>query len=407
MPNVTTSNIIQQIRKLSTMLSIVASLVLACLLEPLMSEHVMSVFYTISAVIKEVIIFVLPFIIFALLWHTLTGMMGSGLLNFLIFIIPAIIMSNFIAGYFAYAVFNLSLGHMHMDSVPEAVNSNIKEYFALHLPDILNTKVTLILALLVSVICHRINPDKNRKYAEISQKYAYFILSKILPGIIPLFIFGFIMKMKHDGYFTIAVHNYGSICIISTLSTAIYILFLTSVSAKFSIKKIASMLSNIVPPAITALGTMSSMATMPLTIVAAENNTSKPLLSRAVIATTVNYHLIGDVVGPNIFALITLFSFGADLPSFGDYTVFLFYATISKFFVATVPGGGLYVLLPILTAYLNFTPQMLSIFSAVYLLYDPIITVFNVTGNIAFNSLFTMAYKTDLNVEHANKLESK
>lgn len=49
-------------------------------------------------------------------------------------------------------------------------------------------------------------------------------------------------------------------------------------------------------------------------------------------------------------------------------------------------------MIPILEKYLGFTPEMLSLITALYILFDPIITSANVLGNGAFAQLFEKVY---------------
>ena len=71
-------------------------------------------------------------------------------------------------------------------------------------------------------------------------------------------------------------------------------------------------------------------------------------------------------------------------PDFMTYLVFAFYFVIAKFSVAAVPGGGILVMLPILESYLGLDATMLSLMTALYILFDPIITSANVLANGGF-----------------------
>jgi hypothetical protein len=74
-------------------------------------------------------------------------------------------------------------------------------------------------------------------------------------------------------------------------------------------------------------------------------------------------------------------------PSLLSYLTFSLYFVIAKFSVAAIPGGGILVMLPILEAYLGFNAEMMSLITALYVLFDPVITCANVLGNGAFAKL--------------------
>jgi Na+/H+-dicarboxylate symporter len=141
---------------------------------------------------------------------------------------------------------------------------------------------------------------------------------------------------------------------------------------------------NILPAAATGFGAMSSAAAMPLTILGAEKNAKDKSLAASFIPATVNIHLIGDCFAIPIFAFAILKSFGLPEPSLSSYLIFASYFVLAKFSVAAVPGGGILVMLPILEAYLGFNTEMLTLITALYLLFDPVITAANILGNGAF-----------------------
>jgi Na+/H+-dicarboxylate symporter len=138
------------------------------------------------------------------------------------------------------------------------------------------------------------------------------------------------------------------------------------------------------PAVISGFTTMSSAASMPLTIIGVENNAKNKEVARVVVPSTVNIHLIGDCFAIPIFAYAILKSFGMSEPTLMNYLIFTFYFVLAKFSVAAIPGGGIIVMLPILERYLGFNAEMMSLITALYILFDPVITCANVLGNGAF-----------------------
>jgi Na+/H+-dicarboxylate symporter len=102
--------------------------------------------------------------------------------------------------------------------------------------------------------------------------------------------------------------------------------------------------------------------------------------------------LVGDCFSISILALTILVSFGHPLPTLEEYMLFTVFFVLAKFAVAAVPGGGILVMIPILEKYLGFTPEMLSLITALYILFDPIVTSANVLGNGAFAQIFEKIY---------------
>jgi Na+/H+-dicarboxylate symporter len=148
------------------------------------------------------------------------------------------------------------------------------------------------------------------------------------------------------------------------------------------------------PAAIAGFGSMSSAAAMPLTILGTEKNSQNPDFARSIIPATVNVHLIGDCFAIPIFAFAVLKGFGVENPAFSTYLIFAAFFVLAKFSVAAVPGGGILVMLPILESYLGFNAEMLSLITALYILFDPVITCANVMGNGGFAMLLGKLFES-------------
>jgi Na+/H+-dicarboxylate symporter len=89
-----------------------------------------------------------------------------------------------------------------------------------------------------------------------------------------------------------------------------------------------------------------------------------------------------------------MLALGLPIPNSTQYSLFAVHFVLAKFGVAAVPGGGILVMLPILQTYLNFNGEMLGLITALYVLFDPIITACNVAGNGAMAIIFDKMTKT-------------
>ena len=88
-----------------------------------------------------------------------------------------------------------------------------------------------------------------------------------------------------------------------------------------------------------------------------------------------------------IFAILK--NFGVAEPSLWSYLIFSCYFVVAKFSVAAVPGGGIIVMLPIIESCFGFNADMLSLITALYILFDPVITTCNILGNGCLASILS------------------
>jgi Na+/H+-dicarboxylate symporter len=194
---------------------------------------------------------------------------------------------------------------------------------------------------------------------------------------------------------TMIIKDYTLILAIIALALFGYILLAYFLLSNGRAGEFLQSLKNMLPAAVSGFSTMSSAASMPLTIIGAENNAKNKDLVGSVIPATVNIHLIGDCFAIPIFAYAVLKNYGMPDPTLMSYLIFTCYFVLAKFSVAAIPGGGIIVMLPILEAYLGFNADMMSLITALYILFDPVITCANVLGNGAFAKLMDRVLSRD------------
>ncbi len=340
-----------------------------------------SLLYGISLSLKSLIVFVLPFLIFGLLFKT-SVQLAKKASKWILLILTAICVSNFFSTMISYVIGSFAYQFDLSMPIPTEETSLVPlgDFF---LPKLLGNSQAMFSGLILGVLFGWLKPSLGEKIAAHFQKYIDLFLKAFL-YVIPLFIAGFIVKMMHDGVLSLILRNYAFIFALVATAVFTYIALIYFVATGCNRKAFVQSIKNMFPAVIAGFGSMSSAAAMPLTILATEKNSKNPDLAGSIIPATVNIHLIGDCFAIPIFAFAVMKSFGVAEPLFSSYLIFAVYFVLAKFSVAAVPGGGILVMLPILEAYLGFSGEMLSLITALYILFDPLITSANVLGNGGF-----------------------
>lgn len=356
-------------------------IVAIALVGPVIPLEIKQFLYGISLSIKSVIVFLLPLIVFSLLFkaavtlsHNATRMIGL--------ILVGVCCSNFITTFFSHFVGELIYNLDFSLNLP-LENKGLEGLWVLTLPKIISNDIAMFSGLILGILASLSQNTLAPKVALFLDQIVSKIL-KVLMILIPFFVAGFVVKLQHDDVIGIIVKDYTIIFLVIALVQFSYIVFGYLFLNNWKLKAVLSDLKNMVPAAISAFSTMSSAATMPLTLIGVKKMTKDKDLAASVIPATVNVHLIGDCIAIPILAYGVLKSFGMDEPSFINYTIFALYFVLAKFSVAAIPGGGILVMLPILEANLGFTSSMMSLITALYILLDPVITCANVLGNGGF-----------------------
>lgn len=213
-----------------------------------------------------------------------------------------------------------------------------------------------------------------------------FVLKKIFVPLLPVFIFGMAIKMMNDGVFDILGKN---IHLFSTMFVVVacYLISLFVIASGFSIKRAYRMLLNIMPATATALSSMSSAMALPLSLKSAKKNTESRGFSDFFMPATVNIHMVGDCIIIPFLMVIVLKIFGMTLPV-EKIPLFAMLFMITKFSGAGVPGGAVFIMVPVIIKVFGFTPQMALLITSMYIVIDPLATSVSVTCNNLFVIIF-------------------
>jgi len=360
------------------LIAIIAAIIF---LDPFIPLLVKQVLFSLSLSIKAIIILLLPFIIFGLLFKAAVTL-SSGATKIIGLILVLVCCSNFISTFLSHYVgawiYNFDFGMI----VPKE-SDGLEALWTFNLPKLIPNNIAMFSGIIFGILFSKFAKSLAVKFSAKIE----FILGKILDCFvffIPIFVAGFVVKMQHDGVMKLIIKDYSAIFAVIAITQFSYIALAYLLLNNGNFKKFIISIKNILPAAISGFCTMSSAASMPLTIVGAENNAKNKDVARSVIPATVNIHLIGDCFAIPIFAYAVLKSFGMNEPTLLNYVIFTFYFVLAKFSVASIPGGGIIVMLPILENYLGFNGEMMSLITALYILFDPVITSANVFGNGAF-----------------------
>lgn len=348
-------------------------------------EIIIRFFYSISLTIRDVLYFLLPAITFCCLFSCFSNVNGNKTMKMMGLLLIIVFTSNYFSTILAFIIGSCKLIGFNKGTV--GVFQEVTELLPLwdiKITPLVSNDFALIAGLGLGYFFSIYPNIVSTKFHAQSSRLVTFFLTKVFVPVLPFFALGFILKIQSSGTLITSMHSYISLMGIIIVTYTIYILFLFAVAANFKFKDWIFYLKNVTPVMFTALSTMSSLITMPVTMSAAERNTKNENFIRLVIPATVNIHTIGLAIGIPLIALTILSDFGHAYPSFSTYSKFALFFVITQLAIAAVPGSGILIMIPLLETHLGFTSEMSALIAALYILFDPIETVANTLGNSAF-----------------------
>jgi Na+/H+-dicarboxylate symporter len=357
------------------------------LLGDLLPESIKSVFLTTSLVMKDVLLFLLPIIIFFLVFASFASLSGR-LLLFTGLLLSLICFSNFSAVMVSYSVGSLTKNFIAAIAVETQQIKNLQPYFTPHIPKTCDNFTAIILGIVFGIYASAKNNLKMKSAAAKSVQIVNTFLTRIFTPVLPLFILGFILKAQHDGSLNNVFKNFVPLLSVILSIFVIYIGSLYFIICECNVKRMLTAIKNISPAGLVGFSSMSSAAAMPSLIDGAIKNAVDKNVPRSIIPFVTNTHIIGDALTIPLMAMSIYVLEYNQLPSVYMYFIFAIGYTLAKFAAAGVPGGTIIIMIPVLESKLGFSSEMSSLILATYLLFDPFCTCGNIFGNGAFAMLF-------------------
>lgn len=384
---------IKMLKKISLPIQLLLVIFFVFFFGNFLNVEIIRFFYTFSLYFKELLNFTLPFIIFS---FVLTGILSfrKNAPLILAIVMGMIFISNGLVAMLSYLVARVALPVVTCSVSPETLRiaNELVPFSKVSFPALFRSDYVLLLALALGIAINILKTNAHGFLTRFSihmfehalhsfKKFIERLVNSIFIPFLPLYVLGFLLKIRYEGTFVTLFQQYGATVVLIICVQIIYLFWFYLLAAGFSLEKAFRYIKNAVPSYLTAFSTMSSAATIPVTLTSAKKNITDPELADMAIPIMANVHLLGDSISTPLLTLVSLFLFKSCIPAFGVYMVFVFYFCTAMFAVSGIPGGGILVMLPILRTHLGFTPEMETVITALYFLLDSFGTAANVMGD--------------------------
>jgi Na+/H+-dicarboxylate symporter len=351
------------------------------------SHDAIRFFLTFSVCMRELLVFVLPFLLFSFVAVALSSIPKDGML-FVLGLMVTVFISNFFNVLISGCVGFCILSDLHTKEIATS-GITFSPLFCLNLPNIISTSYALLAGIVIGL------GNAYRPQAYVS-KIIHFLhdcvlgfMKKFFIPLLPLFVGGFLLKLFAEGKMVGFVGQNTIVCLMICSFLVCYLLIWLLVASKFKLNRAVEILKNTLPAIVTAFSTMSSAAALPLSLNAAEKNTRDKVLADAVMPLTLNFHMVGDTIIVPIMAMLVMLSFNHPLPHVVDFIMFGLFFVLNKFAGGGVPSGTIMVTIPVLKEHFGFDDAMIAFIVAFYGIIDPIATA----GNVAANNIFVLFFQ--------------
>ena len=367
-------------------------------------EFLVKVLVTASSLFSAFLKFVIPFIIIGFVTAGIADL-ATGAGKLLGVTTGIAYGSTIVAGTLAFIVASLIFPSFIDPSVASQIGDPeagmLEPIFTIPLSPMVDVTAEIVFAFTMGLgISALRNNDKGEILYNLFQEFQEIItkvLSTIIIPLLPIYIAGTFANITYAGQVWNILSIFWRVYLVVIPLHIVYLIIQFTTAGFVTGKNPLKMLKNQIPGYLTAVGTQSSAATIPVNVECAKNNGVSKEIREFCVPLCATIHLSGSIISVTSFAVAVLMMNGMD---HGFSTVFPFILMLGIAMVAApgAPGGAIMSALPFLPMIgIPSDGGLASLMIALYLTQDSFGTAANVSGDNAIAAV----------VDHLNKKWSK
>ena len=338
--------------------------------------------FTVKELIGQLISFTIPLIILFFIASGIAGLpKGSG--HLLGKTVGFAYSSTVIAGTLAFllvsAVIRLLSGNITFEA---EVATEIGSFIDLEIPPLMGVMTALVTAFVFGIGMSQLELETLKKVSDQGRDVIDALLSKVIIPVLPFYIAGVFAEMTVAGTVVDTLQTFGVVLIAALVMHWLWLTVLYVSTGVLLKRNPLELVKNMLPAYFTALGTMSSAATIPVSLQSSKANNVKEDVANFTVPLCATIHLSGSTITIVTCAMAVMFlSPSMEVPSLMGMLPFIMMLGVVMIAAPGAPGGAVMSALGLLTSMLGFNEGAVALMIALYLAQDSFGTACNVTGD--------------------------
>ena len=377
---------------------LLAGVIIGILVGLVANETFMNIVVTAKQLLGELITFCVPLIVIGFIAPSITRLGKNASRMLMVALILAYVSSVGAALVSMVAGFNI-IPHLSIVSTAEGLKELPEVIFELSIPQIMSVMSALVFSVLIGLAVTWTKADRTAELLEEFQKIVLEIVTRVIIPILPVFIACTFCALSYEGTITRQLPVFLKVIIIVMIGHYLWMTLLYLIAGAYSGKNPLEVVKHYGPAYITAVGTMSSAATLAVALRCARKSSvlRKDMVDFG-IPLFANVHLCGSVLTEVFFVMTVSQILYGSMPSLGTMILFCVLLGIFAIGAPGVPGGTVMASLGLITGILKFGDSGTALMLTIFALQDSFGTACNVTGDGAL-TLFLTGYARQHNIE--------
>lgn len=345
------------------------------------SEGTMKVVIAIRGVLSQIIFFTIPLVIFGFIAPAITSLKERASSMLTTMLIMAYLSAVGAATFAAIAGYSI-IPSLNIPTQIEGLRELPKSLFSISIPPIMPVMTALVLAILAGVAAIWAKADIFERLLVEIQSMVLHIVKKVVIPVLPFFIAATFAQMGYTGRLTQQFPVFFKVILIVLVGHFIWLFLLYMIAGIVSGKSPWEVVKHYGPVYLTAVGTMSSAATLPVTLSSARKSKVLPQeVTDFAIPLGSTVHLCGSVLTEVFFCMTIAQMLYGSMPTPGTLAIFIILFGIFAVGAPGVPGGTVMASLAIVQSILGFDADGVGLLLAIFALQDSFGTACNILGD--------------------------
>lgn len=291
--------------------------------------------------------------------------------------------STIIAGLLAYFVAQFIIPLLITGDAGSAEEAGgFESFLDLEIEPLTGVMTALVAAFVFGIGITRTKSPVLRGFFDEGKDITEKMIWKIIIPILPFYIGSIFAELAADGTVFETLKAFGLVLGLAVIMHWVWLIILYSIAGAITGRNPFSALKTMLPSYFTGLGTMSSAATIPVTVRQSKKNEVSEGISDSAVPLCATIHLSGSTITLTTCAIaVVMLTNGMAMPSFGIMLQFILLLGVVMIAAPGVPGGAVIAALGILGSVLGFDETALGLMIALYTTQDSFGTATNVTGD--------------------------
>ncbi len=362
-------------------LRLLLGIVLGTLIGLYFPTSMVRVLLTVQELFGNFIGFAIPFIILLYITHGIAGL-GHKSGRILGITVGLTYASTIGAGLVAYGIGSQIVPLFTHKVMAVSTNAELLPYFTLSIPPLMSVVTALAMAFIFGIGIGKSHAITLDKITFEGKQIMDLLLSSIIIPLLPIYIACIFASMAAQGTVFETIKTFVFVLGLALCVHWLWLLVLYAIAGLVAHRNPFVLIKNMLPAYLTAAGTMSSTATIPMTLRSVKNNQVSNPVADFGVPLCATIHISGSVITITTCSLaVMMLSPQLTLPAFPQMLQFVLMLGLIMIAAPGIPGGGVMASLGILASMLGFDEAALGLMIALYIAQDSLGTAANVTGD--------------------------